>query len=99
ALIAENISRIVKIDQYNTSIEPEKHMLLVPHENKPSMIAKVATVIGEYGININHMHVVQKQGEYSMMIINTDCAVEKEVLNKITQIDGVASSKYVKLSA
>lgn len=99
ALIAENISRIVKIDQYNTSIEPEKHMLLVPHVNKPAMIAKVATVIGEAGININHMHVVQKQGDKSMMVINTDCAVEKSVIEKIEKIDGVSNSKYVKLSA
>lgn len=99
ALIAENIKRIVKIDQYNTSIEPEKHMLLVPHENKPSMIAKVATVIGEAGININHMHVVQKQNDKSLMVINTDCAVEKNVLEKIEKIDGVSVSKYVKLTA
>lgn len=99
ALIAENIKRIVKIDQYNTSIEPEKHMLLVPHENKPAMIAKVATVIGEARININHMHVVQKQGERSLMVINTDCPVEKDVLDEIEKIDGVSNSKYVKLSA
>jgi D-3-phosphoglycerate dehydrogenase len=99
ALVAENIKRIVKIDQYDTSIEPEKHLLLIPHENKPSMIAKVATVIGESNININHMHVVQKAGENSIMVINTDCAVEKEVLEKIKEIDGVASSVYVKLSA
>lgn len=99
ALIAENIKRIVKIDQYNTSIEPEKHMLLVPHENKPAMIAKVATVIGEAGININHMHVVQKPGDRSLMIINTDIAVEKDVIEKIEKINGVSNSKYVKLSA
>lgn len=99
ALVAENISRIVKIDQYNTSIEPEKHMLLVPHENKPSMIAKVATVIGEAGININHMHVVQKRGENSLMVINTDRAVDKKVLEQIEQVDGVSKSKYVKLTA
>lgn len=99
ALIAENISRIVKIDQYNTSIEPERHMLLVPHENKPAMIAKVATVIGEAGININHMHVVQKQNDKSLMVINTDCAVEKPVIEKIEKIDGISTSKYVKLSA
>ncbi|MFA7659089.1 MAG: phosphoglycerate dehydrogenase [Candidatus Gastranaerophilaceae bacterium] len=98
ALIAENVKRIVKIDQYNTSIEPEKHMLLVPHENKPSMIARVATVIGEAGINISHMHVVQKTGEKSLMIIDTDCAVEKDVLNKIEQIGGVSNSKYIKLT-
>lgn len=99
ALIAENIKRIVKIDQYNTSIEPERHMLLIPHENKPSMIAKVATVIGEHGININHMHVVQKTGENSIMIINTDCAVEKDVVDQIEKINGVAKAKYVRLSA
>lgn len=99
ALIAENIRRIVKVDQYNTSIEPEKHMLFVPHENKPAMIAKVATVIGEAGININHMHVVQKPNDRSMMIINTDCAVEKDVLDKIEDIKGVSNSKYVKLTA
>lgn len=99
ALIAENISRIVKIDQYNTSIEPEKHMILVPHENKPAMIAKVATVIGEYGININHMHVLQKRGDKSLMVINTESDVEQEVLDKINKIDGVSNPKYVKLSA
>lgn len=99
ALIAENIRRIVKINQYNTSIEPEKHMLLVPHENKPSMIAKVATVIGEHGININHMHVAQKAGENSIMIINTGSAVEKDVLNEIEKINGVVSPIYAKLSA
>lgn len=98
ALIAENIKRIVKIDQYNTSIEPEKHMLLVPHENKPSMIAKVATVIGEAGININHMHVVQKQNDKSLMVINTDCAVEKNVIDQIEKINGISGTKYVKLT-
>lgn len=99
ALIAQNIRRIVQIDQYNTSIEPERHMLLVPHENKPCMIANVATVIGEHGINIDHMHVVQKKNENSMMIINTATAVEANVISEIEKIDGVASAIYVKLSA
>lgn len=99
AQIAENMSRIVKIDQYNTSIEPEKHMILVPHENKPAMIAKVATVIGEHGININHMHVLQNRGDKSLMIINTESDVEQAVLDKIDKIDGVSNPKYVKLSA
>lgn len=98
ALIAQNIRRIVKINKYNTSIEPENHMVLVPHENKPSMIAKVATVIGECNINIEHMHVVQRAGENSIMVINIDCAVCEDVLNKISKIDGVSDAVYVKLS-
>ncbi len=99
ALVAENMQRIVKINQYATSIEPEKHLILVPHENKPSMIAQVATVIGGHKININQMHVVQKAGENSIMIINTDRAVDNGVLNEISKIKGVCDSKYIKLSA
>lgn len=98
AMVAENIKRIIKINQYNSSIEPQKHMLFVPHENKPSMIAKVATVIGEVGININDMHVVQKENDNSLMVINLDQEVNSEVLSKITNIDGVVSAKFVSLT-
>lgn len=99
AMITKDILRIVSINKYNTSIETVQNMLLIPHVNKPSMIAKVATVIGENGINIEHMHVVQKQNDNSLMVINTDIAVEDKVLDEITSIDGVQKAKYVKLTA
>ena len=72
ALITKDVPRIVKINYYQTSIRPEKHVLIVPHTNKPSMIAKVAQVIGEKGINISSMNVVQKNDKHeteSMMVI------------------------------
>ena len=101
ALITEDSPRFVKINKYNTSIKPEEHILLVPHENKLSMIAKVATVLGENSHNISRMEVVQKTGEndnVSIMIINTDKAVEQHVLDKITQIDGVIVAKCVNIN-
>ena len=60
ALIAHDMPRIVKINGYNASIEPEKHMILVPHENKPAMVAKVATVLGNKNINITRMNVAHR---------------------------------------
>ena len=98
ALISKDVKRIVKVNDFNTSIEPEEHMLLVPHENKPCMIAKVATVIGEAGININHMSVSpESQKHMSMMIISTASEVESNVLNEINKIDGITDAKYVHL--
>jgi len=100
ALITEGSPRFVKINKYNTSIKPEEHILLVPHENKPSMIAKVATVLGENSHNISRMEVVQKTGESddeSIMIINTDEAVSEVVLDKISEIDGVRAAKCVNI--
>ena len=106
ALIAKHIKRIVKINDYNTSIKPEKHMLLVPHENKPGMIAAVATVLGDDGINISRMQVAQKsyakgeirQDEKSIMIINTDDKVEQNTLDKIAKINGIYESSYIRLN-
>ncbi len=101
ALITEDSPRFVKINKYNTSIKPEKHILLVPHENKPSMIAKVATVLGENSHNITRMEVVQKTGEAddeSIMIINTEDAVSQDVMDKIEKIDGVRSPKSVNIN-
>ena len=101
ALIAKDIKRIVKINEYNTSIEPEEHMLLVPHDNKPLMIAQVANVIGGDNININSMLVSPSSHNknLSMMIINTDNSVGKASLEKISQVDGVRKAKYVHLTA
>ena len=101
ALITEESPRFVKINKYNTSIKPENHILLVPHENKPSMIARVATVLGENAHNISRMEVVQKSGESdneSIMIINTEDAVSQSVLDKISLIDGVRAAKCVNIN-
>ena len=102
ALIAAGMPRIVKINDYDTSIEPEKHMLLVPHENKPSMVAKVATVLGNSGININRMNVAQKSSNndnVSIMIINTGADVDNAAISAINAIDGIGEAKYIRLSA
>ena len=73
-------------------------MLLVPHENKPSMIAKVSTIIGEANININHMSVSPNENKnLSVMIISTGSEVDETTLLKINQIDGVENATYVHL--
>ena len=101
ALITKDIPRIVKINDYETSIRPEKHVLIVPHVNKPSMIAQVAKVIGEKGINIGSMNVVQKNDKHeteSIMVINIDTVADDQTLTAIEKIDGVHNPKYVNLT-
>lgn len=101
ALITKDIPRIVKINEYETSIRPEKHLLFVPHTNKPSMIAQVAKVIGENNINIGSMNVVQKNDRHeteSIMLINIDSSVDEKTLNAISKINGVHNPKYINLT-
>jgi len=100
ALIAPGIERIVRLNDYITSIEPDKFMLIVPHTNKPNMIGQVASVLGIDNVNISKMQVAQKHSsndDISLMIINTDDVVENSTLEKIEKIDGVIKPKFIKL--
>ncbi len=100
AVIAGQVKRIIRINDYYTQIKPEKHMLIVPHVNQPGMIAKVATVLGDENVNISRMSVAQKghsENELSIMIICTDGPVEGSALDKISKIGGVEKPVYVNL--
>lgn len=101
ALIAKGIKRIIQLNNYNTSIEPKENMLLIPHINKPNMVALAATIIGSDNINISGMQVAQSSDDKnkSIMIINTDTAVEQATLDKIVKIDGVDKAKFISLKS
>ena len=101
SLIAKNIARIVKLNDYDVIIKPQPHILVVPHINQPAMIAKVATVLSGDGINIGSMSVSEniKGSNMSMMAINVDRVIGNDVITKISNIDGVSDPKYVRLTA
>ena len=40
----------------------------------------------------------KSQNNESIMILNVPCEVKDDVIQKLNQIDGVKSSKYIKLS-
>ena len=63
------------------------------------MIAQVATILGSQNINISMMQVAdnKKTGE-SIMIINTDQAVDDNTNQKVKKVDGIHDSKYINLA-
>ena len=99
ALITDEMPRIVRINEYSTSIEPAQNILIVPHENKPNMIAQVAAILGSKSVNISMMQVSDsKTLNESIMIINIDQPIDDVTNGKIKQIDGVRDSKYISLT-
>lgn len=97
ALIAKGFKRIIQINHFETSIEPKEQMLIIPHTNKPNMVALVAGILGADKINISGMHVAQNPDDEknSVMIINIDSKVEDSTLSKIKQTEGVEAAQYV----
>ncbi|MCE3039920.1 phosphoglycerate dehydrogenase [Helicobacter anatolicus] len=98
--IIAGIPKILKINQYDTSFNLQKHTLLIPHKNQPSMIAKIAQILGdEHQININHMSVTQGENGMSLMMLDIGESLNYEILNNIAQIDGIKDPKYICLNS
>jgi len=102
AMIADKTPRIVTIDNFATTLEIAEHILITPHQDKPGMIARVSTILGNNNINIRMMMVARKEesatGGESTMIITADEHIYDEILGEIKQVDGIYDAKYISLN-
>jgi D-3-phosphoglycerate dehydrogenase / 2-oxoglutarate reductase len=84
--------RIVMLDGHTIDLPPAKNMLVVRNDDHPGMIAFVAGVLADAGVNIDDMHLGRSdRGEAALQVIATDVAVPPEVQDAIRAGDGVVS--------
>ena len=96
-LSKDNI-RILYIDGYRVDIRPSGPMLVTQHTDRPGVIGKVGTLIGEAGINIAGMHVGREsEGQGAVMVLKIDTVIPDAVLDQIRQVDGMETARLVQL--
>ena len=76
--------RIVFIDGFWVDVPVEGHLLLTKHQDKPGLVGRVGTLLGEHDVNISSMQVgrLHPRGE-ALMILTVDDAVPDEVRARI----------------
>lgn len=99
-LISDEIFRIVDMDGYQMALKATPYVLITPHHDRPGMIAQVATVLGEAGVNISALQVARsgpEAGGESIMVFNLDNAPSEALLSKIRELEGIYGSLYINL--
>ncbi|MCP3772492.1 phosphoglycerate dehydrogenase [Paenibacillus sp. MZ04-78.2] len=90
--------RIVQIDQFPVDIAPSGHLLLISHNDKPGIIGKVGTLLGDNGVNIATMQVGRKVvGGSAIMVLTTDKETPKEVLDRLIQLPELTHARELTL--
>lgn len=90
--------RIVGILDHTVDIPPTGHLLVVRNSDTPGMIGKVATAVGNAGINIDDMDVgTNASGEAALMVLALDRAVPAPVVDAILATRGVLDAKAIDL--
>jgi D-3-phosphoglycerate dehydrogenase len=97
-LLGGEEARIVEVDGYEVDLVPKGYLLSVLHEDKPGMIGKVATALGERNINIGSMQVGRKDmGKLQLMVLALDQQLSKEDKDAIAALEGIEKVATVKL--
>lgn len=90
--------RIATIDGYRVDVRPSGPMLVTQHTDRPGVIGRVGTLLGDSGINIAGMHVGREsEGSRAVMVLKLDTPTSETLLDGIRQIDGMETARLVQL--
>lgn len=88
--------RITHIDDLFVDIKPEGILLFTEHHDRPGIIGRVGTLLGDHQINIAGMHVGRERiGGRAIMILQLDNPIPPEVFQQIQKLPGVESARGV----
>jgi len=90
--------RTVRIDLFRVDLVPEGRFLVSRHEDRPGVVGRFGTILGEHDVNIASMQVGRDgpRGN-AMMILAVDDHVGNDVLTRLREVDGMSDLRYVEL--
>jgi len=103
------VPHLVEVQGRRLTIELEPHVTVFRYQDLPGMIGRVGTTFGQHGINISSAavgHVPDGQGEaiapgedgrLAAMVVTTDAAVPKAVVDEIVASEGFVDGWAVDL--
>ncbi len=91
--------RVVRIDTFRVDLVPEGRFLVSQHEDRPGIVGRVGTILGEYDVNIASMLVGRDAPRgRAMMILAVDDPVGDSVMDRLRGVDGMSDLHYVDLA-
>ncbi len=87
---------LVAIDDHAIDVPPSDFLVIIRNDDRPGMIGKVGTVLGEAGVNIDDMAVgASPEGERALMVMAAHNEIPPEVADQLRAVDGVTSVAVV----
>ena len=70
----------------------------IANANVPNMLGQISTAMAEAGLNIHNM-LNKSQGEMAYTLVDVDSAVPADLINQLSNIEGVLAVRYLPLEA
>ncbi|HEX9312635.1 MAG TPA: ACT domain-containing protein, partial [Actinomycetota bacterium] len=90
--------RLVHVLDFDLDMAPAKHMAFFVYEDRPGVIGRVGTILGQAGVNIASMEVGRKQaGGLALMGLTMDSPILPEQLAEIERAVGAKRAHALEL--
>lgn len=82
----EGTPKIVKMRNFGIDFRPEEHMLVINYQDRPGLIGKIGTILGEANVNIGNMSLGrQEKAGQAMVVFSVDSPVNDDTLHKVAE--------------
>jgi D-3-phosphoglycerate dehydrogenase len=91
--------RLIEINGIPVDMAPARHMAFLFYEDRPGVIGRVGTLLGESGVNIASMQVGRrKQGGEALMALTVDAGIPAGVLDRVEREIGAHDATFIQLT-
>ena len=98
ALFGKREPRLVRLDEFRLDALPQGRMLIVSNDDRPGMVGRIGTLLGDARVNIAHLSLGRdRTGGRAIAIFNLDSPLDEAVRVRIAAIDGVLWAEHVSL--
>jgi D-3-phosphoglycerate dehydrogenase len=93
-----NSERVMQVWDFEVEIAPAEHMIFFVYRDRPGIIGRVGTILGDHGINIATMEVGRKSvGGEALMGLTVDSPTPGAVLDRIGEEIGATRIRAITL--
>jgi D-3-phosphoglycerate dehydrogenase len=90
--------RIVSINTRPVEARPHGVVLVLENSDRPGMVGRIGTLLGEHGVNIATMSLSRNQaGGTALTVLNLDTALSEELLATIRASEDILSAQVIEL--
>ncbi len=93
----DGAGRVVLYDKFRLDLIPEGTFLLFRIFDRPGIIGKVGTILGNHDINIGGLCLSRHITGEEMAFVSVDSLISKDVLAEIRSIDGMIEASVIQL--
>jgi D-3-phosphoglycerate dehydrogenase len=90
--------RIISVNTHMVEARPHGVILILENTDRPGMVGRIGTLLGEHGVNIATMSLSRNRaGGTALMVLNLDASPGEKLLAEIRANDDIRSAQVIEL--